>query len=1194
MLKPLPPPCLTGEVGQSQPWLAPPPHTVDTMVRMRICGLSTAFSSDDFVVPSTIQAIIHGIVGTVLGILAIAVELKRDSTCEHAYSHWLLFGAVAVTFLSMTASWILAQQSAKGVIGLQGEPARRHVPFLAAFTGLLGFLQVLVAGTSIFSAFSVSVGDGVDLSLCGLNTAEVTLMKLFAVGYAIVTAIQTCCIVGFILSASVRPQAAEEGWVSRIKTLATLCCCRRPSPAQGAGTEHSHGHVMPTAIDTLLVVGRVLASTLGSVQANRLTVSDVMAGLKLLRIIQAEHESDCIRGIEAQAKPEHSGLLGALEAAADGAGALAPMPVPGKPVPAYITPHWEYACTSRLAFARASGRFHKSQGPDGHDREGGAGSGAGVPAEVPAHAASLDSAPSLATIAHFAHYTTAAYGWPLYVFEGFACGFCRLAQACCKLHCSQCSHCRQCPSSCCATTAYGVHVRSVQAVGDCCMCNTSGLTRQLAGMRGEGGLSTVMRAWQSHSRRAIMLPERQPSMYAAHADERTSTLIVASWDNRWYSPAFYVALDERTGSIVITVRGTLSLEDCITDVVAHPVSLEAEPTAQALAVQQGMDSEAGSNTESWFAHRGMWTSATSTVQRLAELGVLVATSDGSSYSWGERIQRAHAAWKERQGPGATVLTGFGPVPASPASGASAALPPLVLIGHSLGAGVATMLTVLLGASFPGLRTFAYSPPAAVVSPELSRVLRPIVTSVVLGRDVVARGTLPVIQRLFRVITQLIPLAEISKHDLLADSLQPAEALAHARLHHSTSARASSASSIGSRHSSHPAQPGDGQAMVLRSLSEVARYGSGTALPWVLEQPQLGTAAAFGPNRLAALRIVQEAGLFGSAQIRASTPQLASPAAAETQLRDADHDMWVPGRVLHIVKVASVTAMPEFTAAAAASALAAARQRGFSEPAWSLTSRSCYSRCCGLPVLCSRKRSESHPPAVPSVAGAASAGAPGSYDSAREASAGSAAALPDAPQPHKSLRARAQSERYPAVLAAPLLRGSEEVVATASLQQVTPTMRTGSSEDFGEAGSHLQGLAVAQLHVQAWALYATWGGCLRRCCVRTCSPVRHACYRTAVGTRCTRMCWGASRRGCGCCTLWPALHACCLQCAGATSMAPMRVLSAYWVEPEQFMCMGPAVSGSMLLDHFPDVVRDAVVTLVGAAAHDNPGHGSLHL
>ncbi len=51
-------------------------------------------------------------------------------------------------------------------------------------------------------------------------------------------------------------------------------------------------------------------------------------------------------------------------------------------------------------------------------------------------------------------------------------------------------------------------------------------------------------------------------------------ILYAQFENNVCQPAFCIAVDRRKKCIVLTIRGTLSLEDCLTDVLAHSQSLE--------------------------------------------------------------------------------------------------------------------------------------------------------------------------------------------------------------------------------------------------------------------------------------------------------------------------------------------------------------------------------------------------------------------------------------------------------------------------------------------------------------------------------------------------------------------------------------------------------------------------------------------
>ncbi|KAF2349357.1 Reverse transcriptase domain, partial [Trinorchestia longiramus] len=63
---------------------------------------------------------------------------------------------------------------------------------------------------------------------------------------------------------------------------------------------------------------------------------------------------------------------------------------------------------------------------------------------------------------------------------------------------------------------------------------------------------------------------------------------------------------------------------------------------------------------------------------------------------------------------------------------------LVLVGHSLGAGTAAILAILLKQHYSNLSCFAYSPPGGLLSKPVLEFTKEFITSVVVGKDVVPR------------------------------------------------------------------------------------------------------------------------------------------------------------------------------------------------------------------------------------------------------------------------------------------------------------------------------------------------------------------------------------------------------------------------------------------------------------------------
>lgn len=206
-----------------------------------------------------------------------------------------------------------------------------------------------------------------------------------------------------------------------------------------------------------------------------------------------------------------------------------------------------------------------------------------------------------------------------------------------------------------------------------------------------------------------------------------------------YHPAFAIVKDRAHESLVITFRGTLSLEDCVTDVLADCQSLEEA------GLEWGFD---GSNVQ---AHQGMLEAALH-VRRFL-------------HRW--NLLRPMMMMKEED------------------DGTRSSFPHLKVVGHSLGAGMAILLTLMLRAEFPNVMCFAYSPPGCVLrrrrtkesfakEKKTNHVYHPKsddrgferMTSVIVGKDVIARSSIASYHRLRNQVLVLLAQSKVNKHVIL--------------------------------------------------------------------------------------------------------------------------------------------------------------------------------------------------------------------------------------------------------------------------------------------------------------------------------------------------------------------------------------------------------------------------------------------
>ena len=222
---------------------------------------------------------------------------------------------------------------------------------------------------------------------------------------------------------------------------------------------------------------------------------------------------------------------------------------------------------------------------------------------------------------HYVKFAMAPYSWPLYAYMN-------PLSCCCGLLCTvQCCPCYR-------------RARPNIVNDNSCFCYLAG-TRQLTGLN-------------------------------------EMDIMYASFENDIYRCPFLVCLDHEMQAVVISVRGTLSMHDVITDLIAttEPIEFPGHPT--------------------FLVHKGMFKTALWVKDKLEELELLEKCF--------ERVSRYA----------------------------------LVVTGHSLGSGVACILSMLLRDKYPDLYCYCFSPTGSLLNHAAAEYTKAFVTSVTLGEDMVAR------------------------------------------------------------------------------------------------------------------------------------------------------------------------------------------------------------------------------------------------------------------------------------------------------------------------------------------------------------------------------------------------------------------------------------------------------------------------
>uniref|UniRef100_A0A3Q2ZNE4 Diacylglycerol lipase-alpha n=1 Tax=Kryptolebias marmoratus TaxID=37003 RepID=A0A3Q2ZNE4_KRYMA len=265
-------------------------------------------------------------------------------------------------------------------------------------------------------------------------------------------------------------------------------------------------------------------------------------------------------------------------------------------------------------------------------------------------------------VCYYMLFALAAYGWPMYLMRKPGCGLCLLA------------------SSCPCTSVSGSRLsQSVTVEEDnCCGCNVLAIRRHFL-----------------------------------DRDLKQVHIVYTSCHDAVYETPFFVAVDHAKKKVVISIRGTLSPKDALTDLTGDSERLPVEE-------QQG----------NWLGHKGMVYSAEYIKKKLEQEMIL-------SQAFGRDLSKG------------TMHYG------------------LVIVGHSLGAGTAAILSFLLRPQYPTLHCYSYSPPGGLLSEDAMEYSKEFVTSVVLGKDLVPRLGLSQLEGFRRHLLEVLQKSNKPKWRIIA-------------------------------------------------------------------------------------------------------------------------------------------------------------------------------------------------------------------------------------------------------------------------------------------------------------------------------------------------------------------------------------------------------------------------------------------
>eukprot|EP00941_MAST-03F_sp_MAST-3F-sp1_P002039 g2039.t1 len=208
---------------------------------------------------------------------------------------------------------------------------------------------------------------------------------------------------------------------------------------------------------------------------------------------------------------------------------------------------------------------------------------------------------------------------------------------------------------------------------------------------------------------------------------------------------WYLAVDHKKKCVIVAIRGTLSLTDAMTDICyVHPQLKDVNADVYQPLDEIGKEFNFPGDGEG--AHAGMLQSALSIIDMLSESGVLhrikvlkerkeeghkrmdqhnrKSKLDGNNQSYRSKTLSLlpEFEWDSVQIKNDSVQNEY----------------QLIVTGHSLGAGVAAFVALLLKHRYQSTRCIAFSMPAGVMTEKLSKWCESFISSVFVGVDIIAR------------------------------------------------------------------------------------------------------------------------------------------------------------------------------------------------------------------------------------------------------------------------------------------------------------------------------------------------------------------------------------------------------------------------------------------------------------------------
>lgn len=205
-----------------------------------------------------------------------------------------------------------------------------------------------------------------------------------------------------------------------------------------------------------------------------------------------------------------------------------------------------------------------------------------------------------------------------------------------------------------------------------------------------------------------------------------------------------ILVDHEKLSIVVSCRGSLSLSDLLTDAMIEPVSL----------LRAG--ERWGFDGKGHYAHSGMLLIAENIRIQLQKSGILHKLF-GIEQTY--EVPTNLDAKERNVNVEESIRAKLDDLP--DCSGYD-----LIVIGHSLGAGVAAILSIMLKPEFPDLRCISYSAPGCVLDMDMCRKVKDWMLSPFVGHDIVPHLSWRSLKKLRGQLLEVLRRSKANKNEII--------------------------------------------------------------------------------------------------------------------------------------------------------------------------------------------------------------------------------------------------------------------------------------------------------------------------------------------------------------------------------------------------------------------------------------------